>query len=613
MKKLIFTLFTGCVLLLLGWNFPEKNIAGQEGMVSYFQKEAKNFSASAVALEQAVIALQEKDPTSLLNVKNALAQCRRDYKKLEFFLEYFFPSTSKVYNAPPVFEVEEPFLEFQEPMGLQQLEALLFAENPSTNKKELLLQAEAVRTSASDLPALLYHFKATDAQILEALHLELVRVISLSITGYDAPELKTGITEAAAAVYSIQQILNFYLEPGHAEHNQLKATTTAALTYLQAHPDFDSFNRLHFLKNLALPLQKQLSRLATDLGIVLNPNSVLNYQAENLFRKNALRAAAFSGHDSVPTAMVALGEKLFFEKNLSGNNTRSCATCHNPENYFTDKLPKSVALNGHSLVKRNAPSLLYSSLQHNQFWDGRSESLVNQIQTVLQDSLEMNGNVAAIEQNVIQNARYQPAFRAAFPESPNPTTQHVAQAIAAYVSTLNYFNSPFDKYLQGDNQALTASQKNGFNLFTGKAKCATCHFMPVFNSLLPPDYKITEFEVIGTTASDDLKHPVTDNDLGRFNNYPVKFYKQAFKTPTVRNAAETAPYMHNGSFKDLKSVVEFYNQGGGHGLGLKNELQTLSAEPLYLTEQEATDIVQFIHALTDELPKDKKLFSRLTH
>ncbi len=170
-------------------------------------------------------------------------------------------------------------------------------------------------------------------------------------------------------------------------------------------------------------------------------------------------------------------------------------------------------------------------------------------------------------------------------------------------------NSAFDQYLRGNKQALTSSQINGFNLFTGKAKCATCHFMPLFNSLLPPNFEITEYEVIGTTLTDDLQHPKPDPDAGRFQNFPVKFYKQAFKTPTVRNAAKTAPYMHNGSFKDLKSVIEFYNQGGGHGLGLPNDLQTLSPEPLQLTAQESEDLVQFIQALTDELPKTKTISS----
>ena len=179
MKKLGLTLFTGCLLFLLGWNFPGKKTQGLEGILSYFQKGSKQFAASAETLKQAIAALNNNDAKTLADAKKALALCRQDYKKLEFFLEYFFQSTSKVYNAPPEFEVEEPSLEFQEPMGLQQIEALLFAENFLIHKKEMLLQAEAVRSSASDLPALLYHFKATDNQILEALRIELVRVISL--------------------------------------------------------------------------------------------------------------------------------------------------------------------------------------------------------------------------------------------------------------------------------------------------------------------------------------------------------------------------------------------------------------------------------------------------
>ena len=613
MKKLLVIFFAGTWLLLLGWNFPTKNTPGLEGTLRYFQKESQTFATSALALQQAIAALSEKDQPSLARVKIALAQCRQDYKKLEFFLEYFFPSTSKVYNAPPEFEVEEPSLEFQEPMGLQQIEALLFTENPGANKKEMLLQAEAVRSSANDLPALLHNFTATDNQILEALRIELIRVMTLSVTGYDAPQLKTGIPEAQAAMYAIGEILNFYFQPGNPEHQKLKIHLAATVAYLQAQPNFNTFNRLVFLKKYALPLQKQVGRLITSLGLELNSHQLLNYQADHLFSKKAFRTGGFRGLDSISPELILLGEKLFFEKSLSGNNTRSCATCHVPENYFTDQLPQSPALNGHSFVKRNAPTLLYSGLQHAQFWDGRSSSLTDQITTVLQNTSEMNGNVAAIQAFAIKNTTYQPAFQAAFPTvlPQNRGVRQVAVALAAYVGNLNFFNSAFDTYLQGNEQALTPAQVNGFNLFAGKAKCATCHFMPLFNALLPPDYAITEYEVIGTTLTDDLQHPVVDPDSGRFGAYPIKFYKNAFKTPTVRNAAKTAPYMHNGSFKNLKTVVEFYNKGGGHGLGLANKLQTLSPEPLNLTHQEMDDIVQFMQALTDELPSRHSISSHL--
>jgi cytochrome c peroxidase len=135
----------------------------------------------------------------------------------------------------------------------------------------------------------------------------------------------------------------------------------------------------------------------------------------------------------------------------------------------------------------------------------------------------------------------------------------------------------------------------------GKAQCATCHFIPLFNGLIPPDYAVTEFEVLGTTVDDDLAHPRLSPDSGRYGAYPLPFFRGAFKTPTVRNAALTAPYMHNGGFRSLEAVVQLYNRGGGVGLGLNVPDQTLSADSLRLSTAEVNDLVLFIHSLTDSL------------
>jgi cytochrome c peroxidase len=167
------------------------------------------------------------------------------------------------------------------------------------------------------------------------------------------------------------------------------------------------------------------------------------------------------------------------------------------------------------------------------------------------------------------------------------------------METLSPFNSPFDKYIAGDKNALTKQQIRGFNLFMGKAQCGTCHYAPVFNGLIPPLYKRTEFEILGTTKNTDFKNPELDADSGRYTTFPTKYYMGAFKTPTVRNIARTAPYMHNGAFATLEQVLEFYNKGGGVGLGLNVPMQTLSPKPLQLDSSEVNDIISFLHSLTD--------------
>ena len=146
---------------------------------------------------------------------------------------------------------------------------------------------------------------------------------------------------------------------------------------------------------------------------------------------------------------------------------------------------------------------------------------------------------------------------------------------------------------------MTQVQVDGFNLFMGKAQCGTCHFPPFFNSLLPPFYDISEVEVLGTTETDDLELPVLDSDAGRYDLYHIRYYRGAFKTPTVRNVARTAPYMHHGTFDSLATVMDFYNRGGGKGLGLDVQDQTLPSKPLDLSIREIDSIILFLESLTD--------------
>ncbi len=343
------------------------------------------------------------------------------------------------------------------------------------------------------------------------------------------------------------------------------------------------------MRQALLPLQHQLSLFIRERVLELNTNRVLNYQAENLFSPDALLPENFpgghpgsGGHSGERGGSLAeLGKKLFSDPSLSGNGQKSCASCHSPDKMFTDRLPRSIAFDGHHLLDRNAPSLLYSGFQYNQFWDGRARSLEEQIRTVLHDPREMKADTTTLTQK--------------------GGIDRIATAIAAFVRTLHPMNSPFDRYMRGETGTLSARAIKGANLFMGKAQCATCHFIPLFNGLVPPDYAMTEFEVLGSTRTDRLDKTALSPDAGRYKIYPFPFYKGAFKTPTVRNAALTYPYMHNGAFRDLKKLMEFYNRGGGAGLGLRVPDQTLSSVPLHLSPGEIDDIILFIHALTDTL------------
>lgn len=559
-----------CVLLLMAVIFTsqgERPLSATESAVAYFKRRQPSFAEKTLQLQQSIAALKTGDATSLLHIRQVLRECRTSYKSIAFFLAYFFTSEAYVFNSPAKYEIEEPYIEYEEPVGMQQIEALLYDPHVYQRKEELAAQATVLVQTAADLPSLLYQFSATDQQVLESLQQELVRIMTLYITGYDAPLLKSGITEAAAALSAIDTVLMPY--------NNLVAKDS--ITYylqqcrhaLDTATDFDTFDRLSFLADNALPLQR-----------------LLQNRKHHLFHPEALDKKMFP-HGGIP-GDTALGRRLFFETALSGNNTRSCATCHQPGRYFTDGLIRNMSLQEHKVLPRHTPGLLYASYQYSQFWDGRVKSLEEQVLSVMHSRQEMDAN----DDTVLVRLHQMPAYA-------KITMLQVQSALAAYLRTLAPFDAPFDRYIAGDKRALTAEQQQGGNLFMGKAQCGTCHFAPVFNGLIPPLYDRTEFEVLGAPANDDLLHPQVDADSGRLSFFPIDLYRGAFKTPTVRNAAATAPYMHNGALHSMEQVIEFYDKGGGNGIGLSVPNQTLSAIPLGLTATEKKALIAFMEALRD--------------
>lgn len=597
-KLLVWPLFA-CLTLLALWGFKQTdNNRGFGNLLIIFKAGAADFSAASAHLYTALQQLDSTDINSLQTAKNELAKCRQSYKRIEWFMDYFFFTSAQAYNRPAKAEVEEPFMEYQDARGLQQMAVLLFDEHPFRQKNELILQGELIRSSAADLPSLLYQFTAKDEEILEGIRLELVKLYTGGITGYDAQELKTGITETQTAMQSIQAALT----PWAAEFPQVEQLLSKCIQYLGAHADFDSFDRLEFLSAYALPLQAAYGEMVRSLHLSIHTRSVINYDAPHLFSRNFFKSGAFANTRINDSAVLNLGKQLFYDPLVSGNMQRSCATCHQPDKWFTDGLKTSASLNKKKPILRNAPSLYYSAYQHAQFWDGRAGKLVQQIATVIKNPQEMNADPVVVLGRLEKEEKYLRAFQKAYADSAAPLSlATLYDALATYVASLAPMQSAMDLYFDGDRTAMNAAEKRGFNLFMGKGLCATCHFAPLFNGLTPPFFELTEYENLGMTATSNLKRPVPDKDQGRFGYFPINFYKGVFKTPTVRNSAVTAPYMHNGAFTDLNQVMEFYNAGGGQGLGLNVPFQTLSATPLELTPTEMQDIIAFLGALTDKV------------
>ncbi len=589
-----------CILSINAVSFTSRDEpVGVEQTINYFRSHSVQFAQSVADLQKQINEIKENSPATVEKAKMALRECRLQFKSIEFFFNYFFRSLSIIYNAPPVVEVEEPFMEYKEPTGLQVIASQLYSSNPVLEKSKLLAQVSLVHESARDLNSLLYNLAVTDDQVLESIQQELISIMTMGIAGFDAPELKSGIHETHRVLTAFQTVLSPYLENQAVQADSVRFYLHEAMALTNENKDFDSFDRMLFLTNAALPLQHHLALLIRKNGWALNTTGAVNYEATYFFSPGAIN---INDQLSVDPRMAALGKRLFFENALSGNHSRNCATCHQPGKYFTDGLAKSLAMDGHSALKRNAPSLLYSSFQYSQFWDGRVKSLEEQVVQVIKDPSEMNGDPEKIIAYLRSRKDYQTEFEEVFNVSAKDssvTIRNVASSLAAFIKTLNPFDSPFDRYLRGDKKAMNLEQINGFNLFMGKALCGTCHTAPLFNGLTPPLYDRTVLEVIGTTRDTNFAHPLLSDDMGRFTTYPIEFYKSAFKVPGLRNVAVTAPYMHNGAFPDLEKVMEFYNKGGGAGLGLNVPHQTLSPDSLRLNKAEIKSIAGFLHSLTD--------------
>jgi cytochrome c peroxidase len=537
--------------------------------------------------------------------QEAFLRARFGYKRFEWAAETFDPSAALAVNGPPVREVEKSGL-VHDPTGLQLIETWLFPTVDTTKKKDLAHQVEILLAAAERFRSHFINIDILEGQVFDAAKLEVFRVMTLGITGFDNPLTLHSSTESAAALQSLQEVLGHY--PDKSAAAEVSATNAAssvtalgaAVQYLSTHPDFNSFDRAAFITNYANPLSVAISNQETALNVhVIRYNRLLNQDAKTLFDTGAFNINAYSpGPAAFSTpAKVILGQKLFADPSLSLTGTRSCQSCHQPDKAFTDGLVKNTVLTGKDMLPRNTPTLINAALQPAQFYDMRVPTLEDQAVAVVQNNAEMHGDMKLSVQRLWRDSSYRHLFSAAFPHEGRTAidTFEVMNAIGCYVRSLVALNSRFDEYMRGDHSALTPTEVNGFNLFMGKARCGTCHYMPIFNGAFPPRFVKVDAEVIGVPQ--DPAGRRIDPDRGRYEVVKDESFLHGFKAPTVRNVARTGPYMHNGVYASLEQVVDFYNKGGGAGLGLKIDNQTLPFNKLDLTEKERADLVAFMKCL----------------
>ncbi len=542
--------------------------------------------------------------------QEAFRRVRTAYKRVEYLLELEDPIRAMRLNSPPVPVVDEDDLSnVIEPQGLQVLEAVLYPR-PAPEF------AQVVRREIPDLRRVIqftrkdsaYRVRRTWWVPFQAARMGLARVTTLGLAGFDATVSGEAIRESAVALEGIREGLDAYraemLRCDPEGWDALQRSLAAGVAALSADPSFADFDRFGFIVRFVGPIAEAMSRLQRSLRIP-EPDEPNPWSpgATNVYAAGAIAAAWFApDYAPAPTpALIDLGRRLFFDTRLSGHGRRSCATCHQPALAFTDGR-RVASLDPGPGPDRNTPTLLNAGFQRAQFADQRSPFLEFQFEEVMGSAREMALPPAAAAHRLSGDSTLARDFAATLgrPVDEALTGQTLSIAVAAYVRSLEALDSRFDRAIRGDTGAATASERRGFNLFMGKAACGTCHFAPLFGGTLPPAYVQSEPEVIGVPATAPAVRGVAvDDDPGMFAVTRAPLHRNAFKTPTVRNVALTAPYMHNGVFETLEEVVDFYDRGGGNGLGMGLPNQTLPVEPLELSEREKQDLVDFMRALTD--------------
>ena len=269
-------------------------------------------------------------------------------------------------------------------------------------------------------------------------------------------------------------------------------------------------------------------------------------------------------NNPITSEKVALGRQLFFDRRLSRDGTVSCATCHNPNRAFSTPVPVAVGLSSRQ-GRRNAPALINRGYGRAFFWDGRASSLEEQVIMPIQDPNEMNLTLDEASARVNLDA----------------TT--LSSALASYVRTILSGDSPYDRFVNGDRKALSSEQQSGLGIFRGKGNCTACHVGPNFTD--------EGFHNTGVAWRDGQIA-----DEGRFAVSARPGDHAAFKTPTLREIASTAPYMHDGSISTLEGVVDFYSDGGRKNPYLDPEIR-----PRNFTSEEKRALVAFLHSFTGKV------------
>lgn len=600
-------------VIILTFSFLEKEKSLDKILRDRYIEHFTQLQTAVSDLEKSI---EENDSKK---IKKTYFLLRHAYKKTEPLFIYFDPdAVKKDLNGAPLLKLEEnsPGINILEPKGLQVIDELIGMDelNVQSIKKNLIVFNQKLEQIKKTLAIRSFDHRMA----IELYQLNLVKLFTLEQSGFDTPGTLHGLKDSKTTFIEINQILKPYLKyfinlDEEIEH--LKDLMNKGEGYFSEPLDFERFDRAKFLTDIVEPIFALVNKIHSTSGIeyydeVSRFPIPLNVRSNHIFSTDFLNEGYFSGVDPKDEKLIELGKLLFYDPILSKNNKRACASCHQPDKGFTDNLKFSPSFDFKGTLNRNSSTVLNAVYASDYFWDLRAQEIRNQIEHVVFNSKEFASGFNEIENKLKKSKDYVKLFEESFTtfngEAVNKNSIEVA--ITAFVQSLQGWNSEFDKFARGENNELSESAKDGFNLFMGKAQCGICHFPPTFSGLVPPYFKESESEVLGMTTDFDTINPTLDSDIGRAQSSKIKdraeLFKNSIKTPTIRNAELTFPYMHNGAFTTLEEVIHFYNHGGGSGLGLTVENQTLPDTKLRLSSSEMTDLKAFILSLTDTISMD---------
>ena len=612
MKKIYLILILSVAAVLTSFSFIRKYDSGNYSG-TYFQKK-DSFDNQ---LKDLLNIIEQSDIKSSGDIKKISGQIRltRDkLKVMDFWFRYFDPFSYKKINGPlPVeweFEVLEPPRKI-EGAGLTLAE--LYLEEDKIDKDTLAnLIRTAVRASEIFNANIFKDELKTYHHFFLCNRLYLLNLAAIYTTGFECPDTAEIIPELRrmlSGILEIYESFNTSFSDKGLSEVYLTLYMNAISFVNQQQSDFTKFDHFTFIKDYINPLFKINQELINEYKVASRSISdrTLNNNSTSVFSKDLFMLQNTKGifkgikEDSVLTEIERIGKLLFYDPIVSGNNKRSCFSCHRSNMYFTDtSVSTSLQFDNLNFLERNTPSLINVVYNQLVMLDGKHLTLQLQAKEVITNPIELGSKEKELIKKVLSCREYSDAFSNLLkytPQEKNITIDHIASAVVFYFSKFSDYSSPFDEAMN-NNTAIDEHVKNGFNLFMSKAQCGTCHFVPQFNGVKPP-FVSSEFEVIGTP--EDSAFTALSRDPGRYTQNPVKETMNAFRTGSIRNAEHTKPYMHNGVFFSLEQVIDFYNAGGGAGRNLTVTNQTLSSDSLHLTDAEKSDLILFIRSLSEDI------------